>query len=325
MRALLFTEWGGPEKLTIGHVPAPPMGPTQVRIGVRACGLNFADTLMIQGLYQEKPPFPFSPGLEAAGEVLEVGAAVTHVQSGDRVAAICGHGGMADEIVVEANTVLPIPPVMDYETAAGFAVAYGTSHLALAHRANLQAGEVLLVHGAAGGVGLTAVQIGKLMGATVIATASTLQKLALAQQAGADHLINYSETSFRERVREITNGRGADVIFDPVGGDIFSESLRCINWEGRLLVIGFASGQIPQAPANLLLVKNISVVGLYWGAYATRNPQVLRASLSTLFDWYAAGKLSPHISQVYPLSEAASAFHSLMQRQSTGKLVIRVQ
>lgn len=325
MRALLCTEWGGPDKLTLGDIPTPTLGPSQVRIGIHACGLNFADTLMIQGLYQEKPPFPFSPGMEAAGEVLEVGAAVTHVRPGDRVAVICGHGGMAEEVAVEASAVLPIPAAMDYVTAAGFAVAYGTSHLALAHRANLRAGEVLLVHGAAGGVGLTAVQIGKLMGATVIATASTPAKLALAQQAGADHLINYTESSFRDRVREITNGRGADVIFDPVGGDVFTESLRCINWEGRLLVIGFASGQIPQAPANLLLVKNVSVVGLYWGAYATRNPQVLTQSIGKLFDWYVAGKLTPHISQVYALADAPSAFSTLMQRKSTGKLVIRVR
>lgn len=325
MRAVLCTEWGGPEKLTVGDIASPSLGPTQIRIGVHACGLNFADTLMIQGLYQEKPPFPFSPGLEVAGEVVEVGAQVSQVQPGHRVIAICGHGGMAEEVAVDASAVLPIPPEMDFVTAAGFAVTYGTSHVALAHRARLQPGEVLLVHGAAGGVGLTAVQIGKRMGATVIATASTPEKLALAQQAGADHLINYAETPFRDRVREITNGSGADVIFDPVGGDVFSDSLRCINWEGRLLVIGFASGQIPQAPANLLLVKNISVVGLYWGAYAQRNPGVLMHSLETLFGWYKAGQFTPHISQLFQLEEAPAAFECLMQRRATGKLVIRVR
>ncbi len=325
MKAIICQEWGKPELLTLAERPSPPLNPGQVRIGVHACGVNYADTLMIQGLYQEKPAFPFSPGMEVAGEVLALGAGVTHVQVGDRVAAVTGHGGYAEEVVVPAATVLPIPPMIDYVTAAGFAITYGTSHIALAHRAHLQPGEVLLVHGAAGGVGLTAVEIGKLLGATVIATASTPEKLALAQQYGADHLINYRQEKFRDRVKEITNGQGADVIYDPVGGDVFDESVRCIAWEGRLLVIGFADGRIPQLPINLALVKNMSVVGVYWGGYSARQPRVITDSLRTLLAWYAEGKIKPYISQTYPLAEAATALNNLMQRQSTGKVVLTIR
>ena len=213
----------------------------------------------------------------------------------------------------------------DYVTAASFAVAYGTSHVALTHRAQLKQGEVLLVHGAAGGVGLTAVELGKLLGATVIATASTPEKLALAQQYGADHLINYREESFKDRVKEITNGKGANVIYDPVGGDVFDQSIRCIAWEGRLLVIGFASGRIPKLPANLTLVKNMSVVGLYWGAYSRRNPAVMVQSLATLAGWYSQGKIKPHVSQIFPMDEAAAALNSLINREAKGKVVLKIR
>lgn len=325
MKAIICEAWGKPESLFVGERPSPTLHAGQVRIGVHACGVNFADTLMIQGLYQEKPPFPFSPGLEVAGEVLEVADGISHVRVGDRVAAITGFGGFAEEVVVPAPSVLPIPAMMDVITAAGFAITYGTSHLALARRAQLQPGELLLVHGAAGGVGLTAVEIGKLMGATVIATASTPEKLALAQQYGADHLINIREESLRDRVREISGGKGADVIYDPVGGDLFDQSLRCIAWEGRMLVIGFADGRIPHIPANLALVKNISIVGLYWGGYTSRNPQVVTNSLATLLAWYAEGKIRPHISQTYPMAQAADALNALINRQSTGKVVLTVR
>lgn len=309
----------------MGERPSPSLNPGQVRIGVHACGVNFADTLIIQGLYQEKPAFPFSPGMEVAGEIMEVGEGVTHLRVGDRVAAITGYGGYAEEVVVDARTVLPIPPLMGLVTAAGFAITYGTSHIALVHRAHLQPGETLLVHGAAGGVGLTAVEIGKLLGATVIATASTPEKLALAQQYGADHLINYRQEKFRDRVKEITNGKGVDVVYDPVGGDVFDESVRCLAWEGRLLVIGFANGRIPQFPANLALVKNMSVVGVYWGGYAARQPRVITDSLRTLLAWYAEGKIRPHISRTYPLEQAADALNSLITRQSTGKVVLTIR
>ena len=325
MRAILCKAWGKPEDLVLEDIAEAPVGSGEIRIGVQACGLNFADTLMIQGLYQVKPPFPFSPGLEAAGEVLEVGAGVKHLKVGDRVAALCGHGGFAEQVVVPAQVALPIPDNMPYETAAAFSVAYGTSHVALEHRAHLQPGETLLVHGAAGGVGLTAVEIGKLMGANVIATASSADKLAVAQQYGADHLINYREESFRDRVKEITNGKGANVIYDPVGGDVFDDSVRCVSWEGRILVIGFAAGRIPQLPVNLALVKNMSVVGVFWGAYAQRDPAILIGSLQKLMGWYAQGKLNPLVSQTYPLAETATAMNDMLQRRSTGKLVINVR
>ncbi len=325
MKAVICEAWGEPESLRVDERPSPPLGPGQVRIGVHACGVNFADTLIIQGLYQEKPPFPFSPGMEVAGEILEIGAGVTHVRVGDRVAAITGWGGYAEEVVTAAQTVLPIPAAMDFVTAAGFAITYGTSHIALTQRAHLQPGEVLLVHGAAGGVGLTAVELGKLLGATVIATASTAEKLALAQQYGADHLINYREETFRDQVKAITNGQGANVIYDPVGGDVFDESTRCIAWEGRLVVIGFANGRIPQLPVNLALVKNFSVVGVYWGGYLSRHPHVITNSLATLMAWYAEGKIKPHISQTYPLAEAGAALNALINRQSTGKVVLTIR
>lgn len=325
MKAIICKAWGTPETLVFTDVPEPKLGPDDIRIGVHACGLNFADTLLIQGKYQVKPPLPFSPGLEAAGEILEVGANVQQFEVGQRVSAQCGYGGFAEQVVVPANVAWQIPANMSYETAAAFTVAYGTSHIALEHRGQLQPGEVLLVHGAAGGVGLTAVEIGKLMGATVIATASTPEKLAIAQKAGADHLINYRTEDFRLRVKELTNGKGADVIYDPVGGDVFDQSVRCINWEGRLLVIGFAAGRIPKLPVNLALVKNISIVGVFWGAYAQRDPAILVNSLQTLMAWYAEGKLHPHVSKTFPLAETAIAMEHLLKRKSTGKIVINVK
>ena len=226
MKAILCKDWGKPEDLVLEEVPSPTPGPGEIRLGIHAAGVNFADTLMIGGTYQVKPPLPFSPGLEVAGEVLEVGDGVTHLKPGDRVAALAGYGGFAEEVVLPAERTLPIPDQMSFPQAAAFAVAYGTSHVALTHRAQLQAGEVLLVHGAAGGVGLTAVELGKLLGATVIATASTSAKLEVAAQYGADHLINYTKEDFRTKVKELTNGKGADVIFDPVGGDVFDQSVR---------------------------------------------------------------------------------------------------
>ena len=325
MKAVLCTQWGSPEDLVVEEVESPMVAAGQVKMAVHACGINFGDTLMIAGQYQVKPPFPFTPGFEVAGEIMEAGEGVTQYKAGDRVIAFTDYGGYAEEVVVRAASCLPIPHNMNFVDAAAFMVAYGTSHLALDHRARLQAGEVLLVHGAAGGVGLTAVEIGKQMGATVIATASTPAKLAIAQQYGADHLINYREENFRDRVKEITDGKGADVIYDPVGGDVFDQSLRCINWEGRLLVIGFASGHIPQAPANLTLVKNCSIVGVYWGAYAIKQPLTLLQSMQTLLGWYSQGKLKPHISATFPLEQVAQAMNMLTNRQSTGKVVLTVR
>ena len=324
MKAIRVNEFGPPSQMRLVDLASPKPAAGQVRIGVRASSVNFADILMVQGLYQEKPPFPFTPGSEVAGDILEVGEGVKHLKVGMRVAALAGIGGFAEEVVTAAETVIPIPDNMPYTEAAAFTIVYGTSHVGLAHRAQLKTGETLLVHGAAGGVGLTAVELGKLMGATVIATASSEEKLALTRAYGADFTINYTEEDFRTRVKEITKGKGANVIYDPVGGDVFDQSLRCIAWEGRLLVVGFASGRIPKAPANLALVKNCSIVGLFWGAYSKNDPPVLLSSLQTLMGWYAEGKLKPHISATFPLEQVADAMDMLSSRKATGKVVITI-
>jgi NADPH:quinone reductase len=322
MRAVLCTEWAGPEKLVVKEVASGPMKDGAVRIAVHAAGINFADLLLISGQYQEKPAFPFTPGMEVAGTVMEVGAGAQQFKFGDRVMALTGTGAYADEVVVDANRVYEIPDSMDFATAAGFPVTYGTSHGAFDWRAHLKAGEWLLVFGAAGGVGLTAVEIGKAMGAKVIACANGPEKLAIAKDHGADHLIDYSKEDIRERVKAITGGRGADVVYDPVGGDAFDASLRCIAWGGRLIVIGFASGRIPQAPANILLVKNIDVIGFYWGSYQARKPELLRDSYAKLFRWYEEGKLKPHVSAQMDLKDVAHAMNLLRERKSTGKVVM---
>ena len=324
MKAIVCTALTGLDGLELQDVPTPEPGPGQVRVRVHAAGINFADTLIIKGRYQVRPEPPFTPGLEAAGEVVACGPGVSW-QVGARVAVLCDYGAFAEEVVVAAERLVPLPDAMDYVTAAGFLVAWGTSHIALRHRGGLKAGETLLVHGAAGGVGLTAVAIGKRLGATVIATAGDDEKLALVREHGADHTINYRTGGFRDTVRELTGGRGADVIYDPVGGDVFDESLRCINWEGRLLVIGFASGRVPEAPANLLLVKNCSAIGVYWGAYAMKDPKVLVDSLAELFRWYAEGSIRPHTSMTFPLEQATDALRALKERRSTGKVVLTVR
>lgn len=322
MRAVVCREWGGPEKLGVEDVPSPALRDGAVRIKVHAAGVNFADLLLIAGQYQEKPAFPFTPGAEAAGVVIEVGAGVTGLKNGDRVMALTGLGAFADEAVVDAQRVLPIPPAMEFASAAAFPVAYGTSHGALDWRAHLQPGEWLLVTGAAGGVGLTAVEIGKAMGASVIACAGSAEKLAIAQQHGADHVIDYSKEDIRERVKAITRGRGADVIYDPVGGDTFDASLRSIAWGGRIIIIGFAAGRVSQIPANIVLVKNIDVIGFYWGSYQAHKPELLRGSFAQLFRWFQEGRLRPHVSHRLPLEQAAEALSLLQQRRSTGKVVL---
>jgi NADPH2:quinone reductase len=322
MRAVLCKEWAGPEKLVVEDVASLPIKDGAVRIAVHAIGINFADLLLISGTYQEKPAFPFTPGMEVSGTVDEVGAGVSSLKVGDRVMALTGTGAYAEEVVIDANRVYKIPDKMDFVSAAGFPVTYGTSHGAFDWRAHLKPGEWLLVFGAAGGVGLTAVEIGKAMGANVIACANGPEKLALAQEHGADHLIDYSKEDIRERVKAITGGRGADVVYDPVGGDAFDASLRSIAWGGRLIVIGFASGRIPQAPANILLVKNIDVIGFYWGSYQVRKPELLRDSYAKLFRWYEEGKLKPHTSAQLDLKDVAQAMELLRQRKSTGKVVL---
>lgn len=322
MRAVLCRELGGPEKLVVEDVPAPPMRDGAVRLAIHAAGLNFADILLIAGQYQTKPALPYTPGSEAAGVVTEVGAGVRHVKPGDRVMAILEGGGYAEEAVTDAARVLPIPSGMDFADAAGFPIAYGTSHGALEWRARLKPGEWLLVTGAAGGVGLTAVEIGKAMGARVIAAAGGPEKLKVAQEHGADHLIDYSKEDLRERVKTITGGKGADVIYDPVGGDIFEACMRSIAWEGRVIVIGFAAGKIPQVAVNLVLVKNIDVIGFFWGSYLPRKPELVGQSMKQLLRWFEEGKLKPHVSDRFDLSQAAQALEMLKQRKSTGKVVL---
>ncbi len=324
MRAVLCTGWGAPESLIVGEAPAPRAGRGEVRIAVEACGVNFADTLLIAGTYQCKPAFPFSPGLEVAGVAAECGAGVTTCAPGDRVIAVLDFGGYAGQVAAPAADVFRVPDAMDFAHAAGFAVVYGSAYAGLRWRAALAPGETLLVLGAGGGVGLAAVEVGKAMGARVIAAAGGPDKLALAGGRGADHLVDYRAEDLRARVKEITGGRGADVIFDPVGGDAFDTALRCVAWEGRIVVVGFASGRIPRAPANLLLVKNCAVMGVYTGAYRRREPARYRAALDELFAWWGEGRLRPHVSRRFPLERAAEALRVLMDRAATGKVVLTV-
>jgi NADPH2:quinone reductase len=326
MRAVLCDHWGGPRDLRVSEVEQPTPGTGQVRVAVRAAGLNFADTLMIAGQYQEKPPFPFAPGLEAAGTIDALGPGVENLKVGTRVLALANHGAFAESLVTGASDVFAIPDSMDFTAAAGFPITYGTAHSALIWRANLKPGEVLLVHGAAGGAGLAAVEVGKALGATVIATARGANKLEVARAHGADHTIDTGGDSasedLRARVKALTQGRGVDVVFDPVGGAMFDASLRCVAWGARLLVIGFAAGAVPQIPANILLVKNISAIGLYWGGYRQHAPDLLRAQFADLFAWFEAGKLKPHVSHSFPLDRAVEALELLASRQSTGKVVL---
>ena len=300
------------------QLAAPEPGPGQVKVDVKACGLNFADLLMQKGTYQDTPTAPFTLGMEVSGVISGLGDSASGFKIGDRVAVFTGQGGLAEQGVFDAERVIPIPDSMTYEHAAALLIAYGTSHIALDYRARLKPGETLLVTGAAGGVGLTAVEIGKLMGATVIAHARGADKLAVAKAAGADHLIDDSE-DLRERVKALG---GSDVVYDAVGGDAWKAAFRSCKPEARLLPIGFASGEVPQIPANHLLVKNLDVIGFYIGGYMKFRPEVLRDSFSTLIQWYEQGKLKPHVSHVLPLDRAQEGLELLRSRKSTGKVVI---
>jgi NADPH:quinone reductase len=325
MRAVLCKAFGPPETLVVEGVPSPKPAAGQVRIAIRAAGVNFADTLVIEGKYQEKPPFPFTPGAEFSGDIVELGAGVQGLRVGDRVMGTSSIGAFAEELVAPVDAIMTIPDRMGYAEAAGFPIVYGTSHGALDWKARLQKGEWLLVHGAAGGVGLTAVEIGKAMGATVVATASAPEKLEVARAHGADHVIDYTKENFRDRVKDLTGGRGVDVVYDPVGGDVFDQSLRCIAWGGRLVVIGFAAGKIQQVPANLLLVKNCDALGFYWGSYRKFNPELVRRSFEQLARWFEEGKLKPHVSHTLGLEEVARAFELLRTRKATGKVVLTAE
>lgn len=322
MRAIVCPAFGA--ALELRELARPDLAPNQVRIRVAAAGVNFADTLFINGKYQEKVAPPLVPGMELAGTVIEVGADVAGLALGERVMAAVTGGAFAEEAVAEQTDVIRLPDALDFITAAGFPVAYGTSHLGLKVKAGLRPGEVLVVHGAAGGVGLTAVELGVAMGATVIATAGGPDKVRVALEHGAHHGIDTKAEDIRERVKELTGGRGADVVYDPVGGAVFDASLRCIAPDGRILVIGFASGTVPQIPANILLVKNVTVIGYWWGAYRKLNPVLLRDSLAECVQWWADGKLCPHVSQTLKLEQAADALDLLKSRVATGKVVLTV-
>lgn len=322
MKALLCKKYGLPESLTMEEQPSPQPGKGEVLIEVKACGLNFPDTLIIQGLYQFKPSFPFAPGSDIAGVIKAVGEGVRQYRPGDEVFAMIGWGGLAEEVVAPASQVFPKPPVMDFRTAASFLMVYSTSYYALKDRGSLKEGETLLVLGAAGGVGLAAVELGKLLGARVIAAASTEDKLDLCRQYGADEGINYQREDLKERTKALTGGQGADVIYDPVGGRYSEAALRAVAWEGRHLVVGFAAGEIPRIPLNLPLLKGCQIVGVFWGSFAQREPGRNMANTMQLLQWYGEGKLKPHIDRVYSLAEAPAALRAIMDRKIKGKVVV---
>ena len=325
MRAVLCPELGSINNLIVGDAPSPAMKDGGVRIGVKAAGINFPDILMSEGKYQVKPALPFTPGLEVAGEVLECAPGVTHVKPGDRVMAFARHGGgFAEEIVLPGAIATPIPDTMDWVSAAAFPVAYGTAHFALTHRGRLQPGETLLVLGATGGVGIAAIEVGKMLGAKVIAAAGTDEKCRIALELGADHAVNYSTQSLRDEVKAATDGAGADVVFDPVGGDAFTQSVRCINWEGRILIIGFASGEVAQAATNMILVKNFSVIGAVFGEHSERYPAETRERLTEILPGVAAGTLNPRVWKTYPLEGVQDALRAIQDRQVVGKIVLTV-
>lgn len=322
MKAVVCRQWGPPESLVVEEIASPVAGPGEVRIDVHAAGVNFPDSLIIQRKYQVQPELPFTPGAEVAGVVAAVGEGVTRWKAGDRVIASAPWGGYAEQLVVDAQRVVPMPEGMDFATASAYVLAYGTSLFALKDRAKLAAGETLLVLGAAGGVGIAAVQIGRSMGAYVIACASSEEKLALCREHGADAAIDYSRENLRERIAALTGGQGPDVIYDPVGGELTEQAFRSIAWEGRHLVIGFAAGDIPKMPLNLPLLKTASLVGAFWGAFIQRDPGRTREHMTELFELYTAGKVRPPVTHRYPLGQAGQALRDVMERRVRGKVVI---
>jgi NADPH2:quinone reductase len=322
MKAVLCKEYGLPGKLVVEDVASPKPASGQVVVSVKACGVNFPDTLIIQGKYQFKPEMPFSPGGEVAGIVKEVGEGVTRVKPGDRVIAFNTWGGFAEEMAVDADRTIPMPAAMDFVPASAFVLTYGTSYHALKDRADLKAGETLLVLGAAGGVGLAAIQLGKAMGARVIAAASSDAKLKVCKDNGADEVINYGSEDLRARVKILTAGKGVDVVYDPVGGPYSEPALRDMAWKGRFLVVGFAAGDIPKVPLNLTLLKGCSIVGVFWGSFTKNEPERNRENNWELMAMYAAGKIKPHIHATYPLERAAEALNEVLNKRVTGKVVL---
>jgi NADPH2:quinone reductase len=324
MKAVLCTHHCGPDDLELRDLPDPVAGAGEAVVRVRAAALNFFDTLIIAGKYQTKPAFPFSPAAEFAGEVESVGPGVTAVRPGDRVVANIGFGAAREKVVVAADRLARVPDGLDFERAAGLIVTYGTTLYALRERAQLAAGETLAVLGAAGGVGIAAVEIGKLLGARVIACASSAEKLAFAQRHGADVGINYAEEDLKDALRRATGGEGPHVIYDPVGGRATESALRAIAWGGRFLVVGFAAGEIPKLPLNLVLLKSCDVRGVFWGAWTERDPAGNRANIEQILQWCADGRLSAHVHQVFPLDQIAPALHALADRKAMGKVILRI-
>jgi len=322
MKAVLCHAFGPPESLVVEDVASSPLGESDVRLQVHACGVNFPDTLIIEGKYQFKPDFPFSPGSEAAGEIVEVGSAVTTIKPGTRVVHFGLHGAFAEELVVPAEQVVPIPDAMSFEQAASLMMVYGTSYHALVDRGATQSGDTLLVLGAGGGVGLAAVELGAALGARVIAAASTEEKLAIARDKGATETINYLTEDFRGRVKEITDGKGVDVLYDPVGGDIAGLALRSMAVNGRYLVVGFAAGDIPAFPANLALLKECQIVGVFFGNFRRREPQAYTRNLDQLMRWFAEGKVNPRVHRTFALEQVADAMNAITDRSVIGKIVL---
>jgi NADPH2:quinone reductase len=325
MKAIVCKAWGLPETLTVEELPDPEAAPGHVVLDVQAAGVNFPDVLIIQGKYQYKPALPFTPGNEVSGVVRAVGDGVSGYKVGDKVIAFSAHGAFAQQLAVPAQALMPMPPGMDFDTAAAITLTYGTSHHAVVDRAALKAGETMLVLGAAGGVGLAAIEIGKALGARVIAAASTDEKLAVCKAHGADALINYSKEDLREAVKAATGGKGPDVVYDPVGGDYAEAAFRSIAWRGRYLVVGFANGEIPKLPLNLALLKGASLVGVFWGEFAKREPKANLAGMMQLLGWLAEGKIRPHISARYALADTPQALNDMAARKITGKVVINPQ
>ncbi|MHB8513702.1 MAG: NADPH:quinone oxidoreductase family protein [Actinomycetota bacterium] len=324
MKAIVCKELSGPESLVVEELPSPLAPDNGVVISVQAAGVNFPDILITQGKYQFKPEPPFVPGHEAAGTIKEVGSGVTAFKPGDRVIAFTGVGAFAQEIACDQSVVIPMPNGMDYETGAGFTLAYGTSQYALRDRGRLKENETLLVLGASGGVGLAAVEIGRAIGANVIAAASTDEKLEVCRKHGANETINYETQDLKTRVKEITGGKGVDVIYDPVGGKYAEPALRTIGWDGRYLVVGFAAGDIPKIPLNLTLLKSCSIVGVFWGAFARAFPKRNSELIAELMKWWSEGKISPFISEVYSMDRAADALNDVANRKVRGKAIIKI-
>ncbi|BFM16027.1 NADPH:quinone oxidoreductase family protein [Maricurvus nonylphenolicus] len=323
MKAIVCEKFAPVEELQYKDVADPEVQPGHVIVDIEAIGVNYPDGLLVQGLYQMKPPFPFTPGTEVAGVISEVGEGVKHLKAGQRVVAMNMLNGYADKILQPAQLAMPIPDSIPSEEAAGLITAHATAHHALKQRANIQPGETLLVTGAAGGTGLAAVQIGKAMGAKVIAVCSTQEKLDIAKANGADILINYSDTDLKAAIKEATDGKGADVVYDVVGGVTFDVLSRSMAWNGRLLVIGFASGTIPKLPVNLTLVKGYSVVGVFWGTFTMKEPQTFMENMQELLAWYTEGKVKVVVDEVFPLSETANALNKVMNRQVIGKVILK--